>query len=161
MCYATLPLGATAPVLEIHGDDGGTVAGAAWSSKDFATAGKVHMVVNSTVGEKDTNNETTEAIKKEDFPEDKFSTVAVINMASSWQPNFMIDRALDEKQQQYKRTLYVRDKKNAAQKGWKLADKSNNIVLFDKTGKVVFSVDGKLSKEEREKLLSTIRESIK
>jgi predicted transcriptional regulator len=160
LAHATLPMGQSAPVVEFKGDAGGTVDGKAWSSANLASAGKVHLLVYSTVGEKDTNNEATEAIHNAEFPKDKFATVAVINMKSSWQPNFLIDKAIKEKQARYTTTTYVRDLNRALVEQWKLADKSNNILVFDKAGKVVFSVDGKLSKEQQESLMSTIRSSL-
>ncbi len=159
LATASLPLGQLAPELELKGESGSTINEEAWSSKSLT--GKVHMLVYSTVGAKDLNNETTEAIKKAEFSKDAFASIAVINMKSSWQPNFMINRALTAKQKEYPNTLYVRDLQNVLVKQWSLADHSNDLVLFDKTGRVVFSVDGELKKEQREELLKLIGEKIK
>jgi uncharacterized protein len=161
LAQASLPIGQVPPEIELSGSNGGTISGEAWSSKSLATAGKVHMVVYSTASEKDANNDAAEAVKKEDFPTDKFASIAVVNMKSSWQPNYFIDKAIKSKQEQFPKTLYVRDLNRVLVDKWKLADKSNDIVVFDKTGKVVFSVDGALSAKQKDELLAVIKEHIK
>jgi predicted transcriptional regulator len=160
--YAVLTEGQVAPLLELTGKAGGTVDGKAWSSKDFETAGKVHLLVYTNVGEKDTNNATTEAIQAAKPDRNKFASVAIINMAGSWlTPNFMIDKSLKEKQEKYPHTTYVRDMDRAVVKQWKLADGENCVALFDKNGKVLFSKDGKLTAAEKDKVVKTIMDLTK
>jgi uncharacterized protein len=43
---------------------------------------------------------------------------------------------------------------------WKLADDSNDVVAFDKSGKVIFRKDGKLTPEEIQKLIKAIKDNL-
>jgi predicted transcriptional regulator len=97
--------------------------------------------------EKDTNNDASEALDKENFPRDKFQSVGIINMAATWLPNFAISSSLKEKQKRYPRTIYVRDYKKVLVNSWKIADDSSNVLAFDKQGKLIFRKDGKLNAE--------------
>ena len=43
---------------------------------------------------------------------------------------------------------------------WGLADDSNDALIFDREGKVVFSVDGQLNTLQIEEMLQTIRKNL-
>jgi YtfJ family uncharacterized protein len=110
--------------------------------------------------EKDTNNEASEALDKEKFPAEKFQSVAVINMAATWMPNFAISMSVEEKQKRYPRTIYVRDYKKVLVNAWQVADDSSNILAFDRQGKLIFRKDGKLTAEDIQKLIKAIRDNL-
>jgi len=152
--FATLPVGQPAPQLDLSGDEGGRVDGTAWSSQELV--GKVWVVVHADPDESDLNNTATEALKAKDYPEDVYGSTAIINMAATWKPNFAIDFILAGKQEDYPSTIYVRDINNKVGKVWGLADDSNNICVFDPTGKVIFSVDGQLSSDQIDQMISLI-----
>ncbi len=44
--------------------------------------------------------------------------------------------------------------------GWKVADDSSNVLVFDKKGALIFRKDGKLTAEEIQKLIKVIREQL-
>lgn len=161
---AVLPTG-QAPEKEItlQGKEGGRLDDSPWSSKELT--GKVHMLVYSAPSEKDTNDQATKAVKKAvdagDIPRAKFASVAVVNMAASAWPNWMISNAIKKKQKQYPDTTYVKDINKTLVKTWNLADDSNDIVVFDAAGKVLFSVDGKLSEAQIKELIEAIKAGVK
>ncbi|MCF7823298.1 MAG: YtfJ family protein [Candidatus Marinimicrobia bacterium] len=156
--FAGLPLGANAPRLDLSGDAGGRVDDTAWSSTELV--GKVWVVVHADPDESEMNNAATEALKAKDYDLDYYGSVALINMAATWKPNFAINLILAGKQEDYPSTVYVRDNDNKVGKVWGLADDSNNIVVFDPTGKVIFSVDGKLSAANIEEMIMLIDDEI-
>ena len=156
--FAGLPVSQNAPLLELSGDDGGRVDDTAWSSSELV--GKVWVVVHADPDESELNNAATEALKAEDYPEDVYGSVAMINMAATWKPNFAINLILKGKQEDYPSTIYVRDNDNMVGDKWALADDSNNIVVFDPTGKVIFSVDGKVSANDIKKMIAMINAEI-
>ena len=156
--FAGLPVGQNAPLLEISGDDGGRVDDTAWSSSELV--GKVWVVVHADPDESETNNAATEALKAEDYPKDVYGSVALINMAATWKPNFAINLILAGKQEDYPSTVYVRDNDNMVGEKWGLADDSNNMVVFDPTGKVIFSVDGQVSDADIKKMIAMINVEI-
>lgn len=156
--FGEFKIGTTPKTINLAGDAGARVTGEAWSSDELK--GKIHCLFYVDPDEKDLNDEAAQALKKEEFPKDKFTSVAVINMAASWAPNFIIQSNLEAKQKEFVDTIYVRDFKKALVKEWNLLDDSSDIAVFDKAGKVVFSKDGKLSEADIKALIKVIRENL-
>jgi len=151
-------MGQIPPKVELKGDLGGRLDGKPWSSDELK--GKVHVLFYVDPDEKDTNEEASEALKKEKFPAEKYQSVAIINMAASFMPNFLISSSLKEKQEKYPTTLYLRDYKKVLVQEWKLADDSSDVLAFDKSGKVIFRKDGKLTPDEIQKLIKAIKDNL-
>ena len=146
------------PAVELEGKTGGRLDGRPWKSEELK--GKVHVLFYVDPDEKDTNNEASEALDREKFPTERFQSVAIINMAATWLPNFAISSSLEEKQKLYPRTLYVRDYKKVLVQEWQVADDSSNVLAFDKSGRMVFRKDGKLSPDDIRELIKVIRANL-
>jgi len=144
--------------VELKEKAGGRLDGTPWSSQELK--GKVHVLFYVDPDEKDTNNEASEALEKEKFPSERFQSVAIINMAATWLPNFAVSSSLEEKQKRYPRTIYVRDYKKVLVEAWKIADDSSNVLAFDRSGRLVFRKDGKLTPEDIQKLIKAIRDNL-
>jgi YtfJ family uncharacterized protein len=157
MVYA-IELGQVPPKVELQENLGGRLDGTAWRSDELK--GKVHVLFYVDPDEKDTNNDASEALDKEKFPAEKFQSVAIINMAATWLPNFAISMSIEDKQKRYPRTIYVRDYKKLLVDAWKIADDSSDILAFDKQGKLVFRKDGKLNTEDIQKLIKSIKDNL-
>ncbi len=153
-----LEIGEIPPKVELKEKLGGRLDGKPWSSEELQ--GKVQVLFYVDPDEKDTNNPASEALDKEKFPLDKYQSWGIINMAATWMPNFAINSALEKKQKRYPRTIYVRDLKKVLVTSWKIADDSSDILVFDKTGKLVFRKDGKLNAEEIQKLIKAVRDNL-
>ncbi len=143
------------PKVELKDKLGGRLDGTPWSSEELR--GKVHVLFYVDPDERDTNNDATEALLKENFPSEKYQSFGIINMAASWLPNFVVSSSLKDKQKRYPRTIYVRDYKKVLVNSWKIADDSSNVLVFDKQGKLIFRKDGKLSAEDIQALIKAIR----
>lgn len=153
-----IEMGQVPPKVELKEKLGGRLDGTAWSSEEMK--GKVHVLFYVDPDEKDTNNDASEALDKEKFPSEKFQSVAIINMAATWLPNFAISSSVAEKQKRYPRTIYVRDYKKMLVNAWKIADDSSDVLAFDKEGKLIFRKDGKLAPEEIQKLIKVIKDNL-
>jgi uncharacterized protein len=153
-----LEIGEVPPKVELKEKLGGRLDGKPWSSEELQ--GKVFVLFYVDPDEKDTNNPASEALDKEKFPQDKFQSYAIINMAATWLPNVAINSALKDKQAQYPKTIYVRDMKKVIVQAWKIADDSSNVLAFDKKGKLIFRKDGKLNAEEIQKLIKAIKDNL-
>ena len=153
-----IEIGEIPPKVELKEKLGGRVNGKPWSSEELH--GKVHLLFYVDPDEKDTNNDTSEALDRENFPNDKLQAVAIINMAATWLPNFVISAALKDKQKRYPEAIYVRDNKKVVVNAWKIADDSSNVLAFDKQGKLFFRKDGKLTQEEIRTLIKVIRDHL-
>jgi len=155
---AEMEMGQVPPKIELKGEYGGRVNETPWSSEEMK--GKVHTLFYVDPDEKDLNNDASEALKKEKFPAEHYQSVAIINMAATWLPNFAIASDLEKKQQQYPTTIYVRDLKKVLVKTWGIADDSSDVLAFDKQGKLIFRKDGKLNGADIQKLLKVIKENL-
>jgi len=151
-------IGEIPPKVALKEKLGGRLDGKPWSSEELQ--GKVYVLFYVDPDEKDTNNDTSEALDREKFPRDKFQSVAIINMAATWLPNFAISSSLKEKQKRYPTTIYIRDYKKVVVNAWKIADDSNDVLAFDKQGRLIFRKDGKLTAEEIQTLIGLIRDHL-
>ncbi len=155
---AELPVGKVPPTVTLDGDDGGKISGGKWSSTEIT--GKVFCLMYVDPDEKDINAHVEKAMKAEEFPEEKFASIAMINLAASWKPNFVINSILEGKQKDFPRTIYVRDINEKISKLWNLTTDSYCIVLFNKNGEVLMSKDGKFSDDDTNKLLELIKDNL-
>ena len=153
-----IEMGKVPPKAELKEKLGGRLDGTPWSSEELQ--GKVSVLFYVDPDEKDTNNDASEALNKEKFPEDKYQSFGIINMAATWLPNFAISSALKDKQKRYPKTIYVRDYKKVLVHAWQIADDSSDVLAFNKKGVLIFRKDGKLTAAEIQTLLKTIREHL-
>jgi uncharacterized protein len=143
----------------LSGDNGGLVKdGSEWNSAKLKD--KVLVMFYVDPDEKDLNEPFADALKAKKFDREKFGSVAVINMAASWKPNFAIQMALEAKQKKFPHTLYVKDMKSLIVKEWGVADDNSDILIFSKTGELLFNKDGKLNEEEIAEALKIIEENL-
>jgi predicted transcriptional regulator len=152
---AELPVGQAPPPVVIDATRGGKVLGGPWTSASLA--GKVHTLFYTDPDASELNNEAAQALRAQRFPRSKYGSVAVINMAATWIPKAAIDMKLRERQKSFPNTVFVRDLDKTLVKSWNLADDTSDILAFDRTGKVIFSRDGKLSRRDIQMLLAAIK----
>ncbi|MGA3083401.1 MAG: YtfJ family protein [Thermodesulfobacteriota bacterium] len=151
-----IEIGEVPPKVELKEKLGGRLDGKPWRSEELQ--GKVYVLFYVDPDEKDTNNPASDALDKENFPDDKCHFFGIINMAATWMPNFAINIALKEKQERYPKTTYVRDYKKVLVNAWKIADDSSDVLAFDKKGKLIFKKEGQLSSAEIRRLIQIIRD---
>lgn len=156
--FAAPPLGEKPKTVTLEKNEGGRVTGEAWSSSELK--GKVFVLFYVDPDFSDLNNAASEALKAEKFSLEKYQSLAVINMAATWLPNFAIDGKLKAKQKDYPDTIYVRDIHKALVKEWKLADDNNDVIAFDQEGKVIFTHEGKLDAEKIKQLIEIIKSKL-
>jgi hypothetical protein len=152
--WAGLEMGQVPQQVELRDKRGERVQGGPWSSEELK--GKVHVLFYVDPDKKDLNNEASEALNAEKFSFEKFQSVAIINMAATWLPNFAISSALKEKQKRYPKTIYVRDYQKVLVKEWGLTDDQSNVLAFDKQGRLIFRKDGKLDPKDIQTLIRAI-----
>lgn len=155
---AEVQMGQVPPTVELKEGLGGHLDGTPWSSDEMK--GKVCVLFYVDPDKKDLNNDASEALAAEKFPRDKFQSLAIINMAATWLPNFAISSSLKEKQKKYPHTLYVRDNDKVLVKEWNIADDSSDVLAFDKQGRLVFRKDGKLNADDIQQLLTKVKENL-
>jgi len=152
-------LGAVPKTTEISGDNGGYVAdGSAWSSSSIKD--KVYVMFYVDPDEKDVNEHYSQALKAEkEAKRLEFQSIAVINLAATWKPNFVIEKILKGKQKEFPDTIYVKDKKSVLVNAWDIADDSSDILIFNKAGTLLFYKAGKMSDADIKKSFQIIKEN--
>ncbi len=144
----------------ISGDAGGYVKGEkAFSSNDIS--GKLFVVFYVDPDEKDTNEHFVQALKKKEYNKNpNYASMAIVNMAATWKPNFVIEKLLASKQKEFPKTIYVKDKASVLVKEWGLEDDASDIIIFDKEGVVLFYKAGKMSDEDMQKAFGIIEANL-
>jgi len=156
---AELPLGIVPPKIMLEGEFGGRLDGKKWSSEELIS-GKITVLFYVDPDESDLNNHVSEALKSEKFPLDKYGSIAIINMAATWLPNFALNMKLKSKQENYKNTVYVKDLKKVLVNRWSLTDDSSDVMVFGKEGEVLYSVDGKFSDSQVAEIVNVVKENL-
>lgn len=143
----------------IENENGGMVLdGSAWSSSTIID--KVHVMFYVDPDEKDTNNEFSALLKEKKYDRSNYGSLAVINLAATWKPNFVIESILKGKQEEFPDTIYVKDKNSVLVNEWNLEDDASNILIFSKQGKLLFYKSGKMSQEDITNAIKIIEENI-
>ena len=150
----SLNIGESPKEVILENKNGGYLDGTAWNSTMIKD--KVYVLFYVDPDEKDTNNALTEALKAKSYDLDSYGTIAIVNLAATWLPNFAIESALKKKQKSYPNTTYVKDKRKFLVQEWELQDDSSNVLLFNKKGELLYKYAGKLGDREITKVLSLI-----
>jgi len=159
MVLAELPIGVIPPKVVLKDDLGGRLNGTQWSSEELVS-GKVIVLFYVDPDESELNNHVSEALKAENYPRDKYGSIGMANMAATWLPNFAINMKLKSKQEQYKKTVYVKDLDKTLVKKWGLSDDNSDVVVFDKEGKVLFSVDGEFTDAQVKEIVKVVWDNL-
>ncbi len=143
--------------IQIAGEDGGLVEdGSLWNSSTLKD--KVFVMFYVDPDEKDVNEHYSQALKKaKDEDGLQFQSIAIINLAATWKPNFIIEKILKAKQEEFPNTIYVKDKNSVLVKEWDLANDASDILIFSKEGKLLFYKVGKMQEEDIKKSFEIIK----
>jgi len=155
-----LEVGQKLPQAQLSGENGGYVKGEKpFSSSDLQ--GKMFVIFYVDPDEKDTNEAFVEYLKSKGYSKNpSYQSVAIVNLAATWKPDFVIEKLLASKQKEFPKTIYVKDKKSVLVKAWDVADDASDIIIVDKTGKVVFYKAGKMDAADIQKACSIIEQGL-
>lgn len=154
-----LTVGEEAPTVELSGKIGGLVDGTSFSTTNMI--GKLAAVFYVDPDEKKVNMEFENRLKELAFSRDYYQPYAIINVAASKLPGFLVAKALKGKQKKFPDTIYVKDNKKVFIEFWSLTDNSYDVAIIDSKGVVLFAKSGKLSKDEMDSAIKIIQEQIK
>lgn len=145
---SALSVGEVPKEVTIEGDNGGNVVDdSAWNSSSIKD--KVYVMFYVDPDEKDVNEHFSQALKEQEYrKKGAFGRMAIINLVATWKPNFVIEKILKSKQEEFPDTIYVKDKSSVLVKEWEIEDDASNILVFDKTGKLLFYKTGKMSDDD-------------
>jgi predicted transcriptional regulator len=81
-------------------------------------------------------------------------------MASTWVPNVILESALKKNQERYPRTTYVKDFQKTLVSKWQLKDDSFEVLLFDRSGKVLLYRSGDFSPDQIKETIDLIKRNL-
>lgn len=158
LSLSAVEIGQTLPAVTLDKDKGGRVTGEAWSSSELKD--KVHVIFYVDPDEKDLNNDLSDAIKAAEMDRANYASVAIINMAATWKPNFAINAALKSKQEKFPHTIYVKDMDKHIVNTWNVADDNSDIIVLNKKGTVLFYHAGKVEGDQIDKVITIMKENM-
>jgi predicted transcriptional regulator len=137
--------------------DGG-LDGSDFDSNQFKGKSFVLFYVNPKY--KDLNNEASDTLKAQKFDNNKFGSLAIIDLKSTWIPNALVISKIKKKAKKYPRTIYLKDRKRHIQKILDFKPQGNDIFAFDKEGKLIFKHLGKLNTEKINEMIEVLKKSL-
>lgn len=156
---SAITIGEVPDTVVIEAKNGGMVLdGSSWSSSTIQD--KVYVMFYVDPDEKDTNNEFSATLKEKKYDRANYGSLAVINLAATWKPNFVIESILESKQEEFPDTIYVKDKNSVLVNKWKVEDDASNILIFSKRGELLFYKSGKMSEEDIRNAVKIIEENL-
>ncbi|BAF69621.1 YtfJ family protein [Nitratiruptor sp. SB155-2] len=153
-----LEIGTIPKRVVLEKDKGGTIDGSPFDTASMK--GKVYLVIYSDPDKRDLNEPFFEKVKAKNFDRNRYTSIAIINMAATWIPNFLLNAILKAKQKKYPYTVYVKDNKKVLVHAWQLPDNDQVVMIFDQNGRVQYIGHGKLSQKEQERALHILEELI-
>jgi len=143
----------------ISGENGGlALDGSAWDSSSIKD--KVYVMFYVDPDEKDTNEHFSNALKAKHYDRENYGSIAIVNLAATWKPNFIIEKLLKSKQEKFPDTIYVKDKNKVLVKAWDVADDSSDILVFSKNGELLFYKAGAMSEDDMQKVFKIIEDNL-
>jgi len=151
-------VGDVLPPLTIEKKNGSNSNGKAWYSQSLQ--GRVHVLLYMDPDERKEAMPFLDTLNSKNFDEKKYSTVAVINLAAMWMPNFVLETMLKDKQKELRNTTFIFDKTKYLVQKWQLKDDASNVLIVDAKGKLLYQKSGKLFSVDVEKIMDIVSTNI-
>lgn len=137
---------------------GGKVSYKSWSSSSLG--GKVriihHFAGRSSVKEK--NEPLMNAIKAAGFNRDKYQTVTIVNADDAIVgTGVFVKSSVEDGKLENPHSQVVLDQQGNVKKAWGLKEKESFIAVLDKSGKVQFTAEGKLSAKQITEVINLVK----
>jgi len=157
--FAKLKINGPLKPLKLSGQNGGLVSNEKpWTTDSIKNKTTVIFYIDPDFAE--LNDHVTKALKDAKFPPKTLPSVAIINTAATWIPDFAIRSRLEEKQKEFPSTVYALDLKKYLVSKWGLADDNYDTVAVNKSGSVIFQASGKLIDEQINRLIKLLKDDI-
>lgn len=156
---SAITIGEVPKDVTIDRENGGlAIDGGEWNSSSIKE--KVLVMFYVDPDEKDTNSHFSQILKAKEYDRSNYGSIAVVNLAATWKPNFIIESILKDKQKEFPDTIYVKDKKSVLVNEWSIKDDASNILIFSKSGELLFYKSGAMSEEDTKKALELIEDNL-
>ncbi|MBU1668072.1 YtfJ family protein [bacterium] len=146
--------------LTLSGENGGhTHDDSAWNSSSIKN--KIYVLFYMDPDKKDVNDNFFKTLDAKQFNSTLVGRIAIVNLAATWKPNYVIETLLSARQDLLPDTIFLKDKKSILVKEWGLADDASDVLIFSKKGEVLFYKAGELSTDEIKEAIELIETNLK
>ena len=152
-------IGNTLPQVTLEKENGGASNDKPWNS--ISLEGKVHLILYMDPDERKEMQALLDALNALDVDTKAYSTVAIVNLAGTWMPDYILELMLSKKEKELKNTSFVFDRKKYLVEKWQMKDDASNILIIDKSSKILYQKIGKMSPTEIEYVIKTIYDMVK
>ncbi len=157
--FAELPLGSQVPACELKT---ATVPEEKdWASESEFKKGIVQIIFYVSPAQKDINELASSTLKAQNYSKEQVKSWAIINMKSSNWPNFILSSKIAASQKEFPKTTYLKDYDETLQNKWQFAPNSNDVLVIDQEGKVIFAHNGQLDNKKVAEVLGIINKRLK
>lgn len=133
-----------------------------WNSRQLI--GKVR-IINHIAGRssaKEKNEALIQRIKVAHFDRKKYQTTTIINADDAVMGTGVFVKSSAEKGKKANpHSQVILDQKGSVKNAWQLKEKENAVIVLDKTGKIQFVSEGKLSNGQIEAIINLVSELMK
>jgi len=154
-----LNVGDVLPNIVLEKANGGDAQGKAWHSQTLK--GKVHTLLYMDPDKREDVKLLLDALNRLSYTKKDYTTVAIINLATTWMPDAVLESKLKEKQKELKHMEYVFDKDKFFIKKWHLKDNTSNVLILNKKGKIIYKKTGIFMKNHVKNIIQLIDKTIK
>lgn len=156
-------LNQTLPAVSVQKDgeviiSNGKISYKNWSSSTLPGKTRIvlHFAARSSVKSK--NAELINAIKTAEFNPQKYQTITIVNADDAIVgTGLFVKSNVEDGKLENPHSQVVLDQQGNVKKAWKLKEKESFIAVLDKSGKVKFTAEGKLSTEQIKEVISLVK----
>jgi predicted transcriptional regulator len=149
--------GSLPPDARLDGENGGKLDGTPWDYRDHL--GRIHLLFYVDPDKQEDGEELADLLDAEKFPLEQVDSSAIVNMAATKIPNFLIGITLSAKQKRFKHTTYAKDFTKHLVKEWGLKDDEYNFLILNQKGELIHHSWGKPTKEDVSAMIALIRKN--
>jgi len=137
--------------------NGGTSQKTAWHSDTLK--GRVHTLIYMDPDKRDDTKLLLDALAQLNDVNDKYSTVAIVNLAATWMPDSILEAKLKSKQKELKNMEYIFDKTKFLVKKWHFRDDASNVLVLDTQSRVMYMKTGLFTPQDVVEILKEIEQA--
>lgn len=156
---AQIEINKNLPDLVLSEDKGGNINGTEWKSSDLKN--KLNIVFYVAPNQQDNVEPLLIKIDSAGYFLEYVKITLIINTEATWIPNGIIEGKVKGRAKDDTTKSYVLDKDEVLLREWNLSEDNPNIIVVDKSGKVIYFFKERLEKDFGNDLLKTIESEIK
>lgn len=128
-----------------------------WNSQKMRGKVRIIQAIAGRSSAKEMNAPLMSAITAAHFPESSYQTTTIINQDDSiWGTGSFVKSSAEDSKKEFPWSSIVLDGNGNVAKTWSLKEESSAIIVQDKSGKVQFVKEGKLTSDEINQVIGLV-----